>query len=1140
MQLPPPSPSLWLWLTAAAGVGAALFWWLRRRRGGASPAARPDDDRLERQALRHALDAAQMPVAISDLAGRLTYVNDAFVRAWGYDARDGVVGRCVTSFWQDPAGAASVVDALQAHGRWEGTLLAQRRDGGTMAMRTSAHLVRADDGRPIAMMASFADETALRTAQEALLREREFARRLIDVAPVLVLVLDARGGVRLVNRHFEQLTGWRLADLRRRDWFDIFIPPADRAALRTVFDAVCRGEVVRQHVAAMQLGDGTVRAVEWSSQALFDAAGGVDAVLAIGSDVTERLAAEQRRRDDAQRRDALLQLAQRLELARDAHAVAAALKDEIEARVGYRNVWILLADELGTRYRLEGTAGEPISRLPAPSWSQQLNPAASSLLRDLLQGDAPVVWPDAQLDRRTARTTLAPLVPRTLVHVPLFVAGRRAGLLATGTFGDEGVRVPTAEQLAHLVDLARHAAVAIDRIRYIDALRQRDAQLAQAQALAQVGSWELDHLLARMQWSAELGRILELDATQVEPSSQALLAAVHPDDRQRLVDVQAAALRTRQPWSLRHRLRMADGRIKWVEHRGETVFNALGEPLRTSGTLQDVTRAQLEQQATQAARQQLQRVIDAATEVAITAGDESGRVVLFNTGAERMLGWRADEVVGRMTVREFHVPEELEARARELSVEYGEPVDAMQATRAPALRGDFRPREWTYVRKDGTRLTVSLAITRMLDERGEPAGFLGVAVDVTERKRAERALRDLNVELERRVAERTAELVQARDEAQRASAGKSEFLSHMSHELRTPLNAILGFAQLLEVEPLPPATRRYVDEIRRAGDHLLALITDLLDLSRIESGRLAVSIGPVDVDAAVAQAMRLVQPLADAHAVQVTAGAASCAAVQADPTRLRQVLVNLLSNAVKYNRAGGWVRVDSVALDDGRRRLSVSDSGVGIAADKLERLFTPFERLGAEAGSVEGTGVGLALSRRLVELMGGRLGVQSRPGEGSTFWVDLPAAPATLQAPADRAAARAAAVPQHVLYIEDNPVNVQVLEAMLAHLGVQRVDAAPDGPSGLERARAERPQLILLDIQLPGMDGYAVLDALKADPATCDIPVIALSADAMPAEVERGLARGLRQYLTKPVEMSELMAALERIGNPASAAGSAA
>jgi PAS domain S-box-containing protein len=736
MQLPPLSPSHWLLLAAAAGVAAALTWWLQRRGVGTSSAAGAAGDRLERQALRHALDAAQMPVAISGLDGRLTYVNDAFVQAWGHDDRAGVVGQPVTAFWQDPAAAAAVVDALSAHGRWEGTLVAQRRDGGTMTMRTSAHLVRGDDGRPVAMMASFADETALRSAEEALQREREFARRLIDVAPVLVLVLDPRGGVRLVNRHFEQLTGWRVADLRRRDWFDVFVPAADRPGLRAMFDAVCRGEVVRQHVAGLQLREGTTRSIEWSSQALFDPAGGVDAVLAIGSDVTERLAAEQRRRDDEQRRDALLQLAQRLELARDAHDVAAALKDEIEARIGYRNVWILLTDELETRYRLEGTAGDPISRLPAPSWSQQLNPAASSFLRELLHGDAPVVWPDAQLDPRTARTTLAPLVPRTLVHVPLVVGGRRVGLLATGTFGDEGVRVPTADQLAHLADVARHAAAAFDRIRFIDALQHRDRRLAEAQSLAQVGSWELDHLLARTQWSAELARILELDALQVEPSSSALLAVVDPDDRQRLVDTLALALRSRVPWTLRHRLRMADGRIKWVEHRGETVYDAQGEPLRSSGTLQDVTRAQLEQQATQSARQQLQRVIDAATEVAITAGDDEGRVVLFNTGAERMLGWRADEVVGRMTVRQFHLPDELEARARELSAQYGEPVDATQATRAPALRGDLRPREWTCLRKDGSRLTVSLAVTRMLDERGDPAGFLGVAVDAPAPARA--------------------------------------------------------------------------------------------------------------------------------------------------------------------------------------------------------------------------------------------------------------------------------------------------------------------------------------------------------------------------------------------------------------------
>ena len=955
--------------------------------------------------------------------------------------------------------------------------------------------------------------------------------RLLDAAPVVVLMLDAQGRIEHVNACFERLTGWTLEAIRGWDWIERCVPEREQARIAAVFAGASGGAAVQGNVNPIVCRDGSERMIEWHRQVLGAAAGGAQGVLSIGIDVTERMRAEQLRRDEQGRREALLRLTRRLEAARGAPEIADALHAEIAADVGYRNVWILLADESEQRYRLEGAKGGAVAQLPVGVWTKPIASTTSALLREAARAAGPLVCEDAQRDPRMAATRLSRLGARSVVHAPLRAPGRTLGQLATRSLGDQGVRLPPPEQLQHIFAMAGHAAAAFERIRDTEVLQRSDRRLREAQALAQLGSWDLDLVDGRLEWSDETYRIFEIDPQTSGASHDAFLAAIHPDDRAAVDTAHARAVATRQPYAIRHRLLMGDGRIKWVEERGETAYAPSGQALRSTGTVQDVTRSHLEQQATAAARRQLQMVIDAASQVAITAGDVDGTLLLFNTGAERMLGYSADEVVGRMSVRIFHLAEEMQARAVELSREYGSPVPATQATREPARRGDYRSREWTYVRKDGSHVAVSLAVTVMLDARGEPAGFLGVATDITDRKRAERTLRNLNHELEARVAERTAELVRARDEAERANAAKSEFLSRMSHELRTPMNAILGFAQVLEMDDaLPPRQRGFVQEVRRAGAHLLELINELLDLSRIESGRLAVTIGPVDLDSVIEQTLGLVAPLAAARDIALTRdGTIAAPPVLGDTTRLRQILVNLLGNAIKYNHRGGHVALSIERRDATTVRIAVVDDGPGIAPERVERLFQPFERLGAESGPVEGSGIGLALSRHLAEAMGGRMGVQTQAGLGATFWIDMPLGEAPDgDAPQGAGAARDAGPALQVLYIEDNVANLRVVEAMLRLRPALRLTTAMRGEHGLELARRLRPDVILLDIHLPGLDGYAVLDALRTDAATRAIPVIALSADAMPAEIDRGRRAGFADYLTKPVIVDDLFAALDR------------
>jgi PAS domain S-box-containing protein len=396
------------------------------------------------------------------------------------------------------------------------------------------------------------------------------------------------------------------------------------------------------------------------------------------------------------------------------------------------------------------------------------------------------------------------------------------------------------------------------------------------------------------------------------------------------------------------------------------------------------------------------------------------------------------------------------------------------------------------------------------DEFGRAESLSGTIQDITERKQHEQ------------------QLLLAKEDAERASRAKSDFLSRMSHELRTPMNAILGFAQVLDRELTAVNTRSYVHEITQAGDHLLALIDELLDLGRIEAGRMVVALNTVDVSMVVAQALKIVDTMLARKHLIMDNQCQTPRLIIADASRLRQVLVNLLSNAAKYNRVGGKISVSCTARDNEILRISVTDSGAGIAAENIGRLFTPFERLGAENSGVDGTGIGLALSKQLVELMGGDMGVESTSGKGSTFWIEFPLADQKTLEDVSMSSnqTHTGKLKCKVLYVEDNAANLRLVEAMLKHHQDITLMAAKNGRFGLELAQQYNPDVILLDIQLPDMDGFKVLKELQAGEDTRQIPVIAVSADAMPMDVERGLASGFREYLTKPVKIENLVRAI--------------
>jgi signal transduction histidine kinase/CheY-like chemotaxis protein len=411
-------------------------------------------------------------------------------------------------------------------------------------------------------------------------------------------------------------------------------------------------------------------------------------------------------------------------------------------------------------------------------------------------------------------------------------------------------------------------------------------------------------------------------------------------------------------------------------------------------------------------------------------------------------------------------------------------------------------------------------------------------------EQSKREVVSLNEELEVRVQERTmqleltnAELEMAMEQAKKANQAKSAFLSSMSHELRTPLNAILGFAQILTSESLPSTLaqkKEFANHILKSGRHLLTLINEILDLAKVESGTVTLSMEPVALNDTLAECRNMIEPLAGQRKVRVLFPDNCRAVVLADRTRLKQVMLNLLANAVKYNREMGAVVVDCSESAPGRVRLSVQDTGMGLRPDQLDALFQPFNRLGQEGGGEEGTGIGLVVTRRLVELMGGEIGVSSSVGVGSVFWVELQATePASALAGsgvvhqlARRPAPEDPEIMHTVLYVEDNPANLKLVQEIMRFRSDLRLLTAPDGHLGIELAKAHLPDLILMDLNLPCVSGADALRELRGDPRTSHIPVIALTANAMPGDVERGMEIGFFRYLTKPINIDEFTEAI--------------
>jgi PAS domain S-box-containing protein len=649
-----------------------------------------------------------------------------------------------------------------------------------------------------------------------------------------------------------------------------------------------------------------------------------------------------------------------------------------------------------------------------------------------------------------------------------------------------------------------------------------ESQLTLAVDLGDIAVWRHDLRSRRLQLNAQALRMLGLPPRPQGFTVGEITDFVHPDDRERAEVSAGEALTGSRPLDLELRYRRGDGGWRTVMTRRVVQRDARGRPVAFVGVGLDIT-----------ARHEAELALRSAVERAALVARGAGLGTWELDMASGEVHW--DE---QMWLLRGHTPR---ARAMDdaerMACVHPEDREAIEALFRPAI-AEGRPYEHQFriVWPDGQVRWLASRSVELRDQATGARRRIGVNWDVTDTRTAEAARREREIAL-------------------RESTAKSKFLARMSHELRTPLNAMLGFSQLLLAEETgadekTASRRRRLDHIRSAGQHLLRLINDALDLAGLQSGELRVELQPVTLAPLVTETLPLLGPLRDRRAVTLRTGRLDLQ-VLADPTRLRQVLLNLLSNAIKYNHDGGEVTIEAEPRD-GHVLLRVADGGRGMTADQLRHLFEPFNRLGAEGDAIEGTGIGLAIVKSLTERMGGTVQARSVPGRGSVFELQLqavgparsetgpthdasapvsqPPLPSAPPAPGPGVTHRACAVRRRtLLYVEDNAVNSLIIRELLAGREDLELHVAEDGASGVARAVALRPDLVLLDMQLPDCDGFEVLRRLRAQPAPASTPCVALSANAMPDHIARALAAGMAAYWTKPLDFRAFLAALDEL-----------
>lgn len=625
--------------------------------------------------------------------------------------------------------------------------------------------------------------------------------------------------------------------------------------------------------------------------------------------------------------------------------------------------------------------------------------------------------------------------------------------------------------------------------------------------------WELDLTTKKLRWFGDFWTEQGFSGDELKKlvDPEYFITLVHPDDREMMKASIRGAVVDRKPFSICYRLRTRSRGYLWIQSNAVAFHDDSGRAHYLSGGFSDVSESKRLEESLIKSKAKNDLILK-GTNDGVWEWDFENKFLDFSARCWEQLGYLSGEIdPGQYSSIEDWV------RFLSPSTEGLERLDAH--LRSHILKKTPFDMEVELRKKDGSPVFLRMRAQARYNDKGMAVAMSGSNMDVTELKKTQAAL------------------ILAKTSAEKSNRAKSEFLSSMSHELRTPLNAILGYAQLFGYDKnCSEEQRENVAEIQKAGTHLLQLINDVLDLSQIESGKLNVSMVPVNTSRILDDCVNLMKPVASQKGIELLrcSDSANVVAVNADSMRLKQAVINLLSNAIKYNHPYGSVVVSTRRMSDTVLRISVEDSGIGIPEDKKSEVFESFSRLNLEVGNVEGSGVGLAVTKMLVERMDGEVGFSSVVGEGTTFWLDLKivkglesnALPVDTQESEVLIDALDFSQECNVLYIEDDLTNIKLLTKLLEKFDNLNFSSAMEPTVGLFIARTHQPDIILLDINLPRVSGFDLLKILKSDESTKDIPVVALSANAMSFEVEAGLDAGFYDYLTKPINMEKLVAVI--------------
>jgi PAS domain S-box-containing protein len=628
-----------------------------------------------------------------------------------------------------------------------------------------------------------------------------------------------------------------------------------------------------------------------------------------------------------------------------------------------------------------------------------------------------------------------------------------------------------------------------------EALRISEERFIQSQKFANIGTWDWDIQTGDLHWSDRIAPLFGYPEGNLETTYENFIAAVHREDRQAVSDAVTDCVESGKEYKIEHRVVWPDGTVRWLLETGDVTRNEDGTPLHMLGVVQDIHERKMAQQELEFSEALLKDAQQMAN-MGHWSLDIASGALFWSDEIYRIFGYAPNEFAP--SYQQF------------FDAVHPDDVEKIKQSEKEAYENNTKHSiDHRIIRPDGSIRWVHEEAKTEYDKHGKAIRLSGTVQDITKRKDVEDAL------------------VLAKEEAEKANRAKSEFLSSMSHELRTPLNAVIGFSQLLESDDeLTEEQVENAKEIHHAGRHLLELINDVLDLSKIESGHIAIQNQNLHLQDIINECVILTASLADQHGVlvdYVSDVTLQDMLVHADVVRLKQAILNLLSNAIKYNVPNGKVHIYTRIANDGFVRISIEDTGNGIPQDKIDDLYIPFNRLGKENSGIEGSGIGLVITRTLIELMGGTLDFETKEGVGSVFSFCLKAVGSesdkneSMQMKQSNIEKQSAG--KKIIYIEDNPANLRLVEKIIRKLDGVVLVTAVEPESGIALVKDHMPDLILLDINLPGMSGYDVIKEIRGNSETSLIPVIAVSANAMESDIAHSREVGFDDYITKPLNI---------------------